>query len=109
MGTRIEQNSNGTVVATNDDQPPACNAARAEIAGLGNFRFVPGINPALIEDTGAFKLEILVLGESSPVNAEDARPLIIDNEIIDRCTLHVFSPQADRGWLRARSLAGGGA
>jgi hypothetical protein len=54
---------------------------------------VPGINPALFEYSRAFKFEILVLGESPPVNAEHAGFLIIDNEIVKRRILHLLSPE----------------
>jgi hypothetical protein len=107
MSTGIEEDPDDAVIAANNDQRSAGHTSRAEIARLGNFRFVPGINPAFTENASTFEFEIFGFGKSPPVNSENACLLIVDNQVVQRRILHVFSPPpSDRPIIRSRTKSG---
>src|SRR2546429_8325416 len=93
MSTGIEQNANVAVVPADEDQRSPGNPPGAEVTRRGDFRFVAGINPTLTENPRAFAFEMFIFRKGPPAYPENACLRIIDNQIVYRRVLHIFSPE----------------
>jgi maltose alpha-D-glucosyltransferase/alpha-amylase len=67
---RVQQDPDLVVLVPGEEHRPAGNLAGDEVAGLGNLRLVPDIDPALVEDPLALRLEHLTVGEDLAVHEE---------------------------------------
>src|SRR5215472_1160875 len=65
------------------DQRPAADPPRDEVAGLSDLRDMAGVKPAIVEDLTLFDFEDRWIGKRPPVDAEDAVYPVIDDQIFE--------------------------
>ena len=96
MAAGVEQRADLAVVAGDQDQRAAADAAGDEVAGVGEFRHVAGEQPGAIEDQLPLEFEDLPVDEDAAVDPEDAFfPIVIDETGRVATLPHRFPLQPD--------------
>ena len=89
MPAAIDQGMDLAVaVAAEDDRPPR-HRTRLEVAGVLEFRSVPDIDPAAVEDAALLALQHVVGDEHLAIDEEGLLLGIFDHEIVaERLVIH---------------------
>ena len=80
VGAGIDEHADPAVVAAAEDQWPAGQRARLEVARFRNLRLVPEEKPAAVVDVPLLTLEELVGSVGEAVDAEDSRFGVIHHQ-----------------------------
>ena len=88
MRAGVEERARGAIcVAHQDDRTPA-DPSGDKVARIGDFRFMAGIEPRVVEYLAPFLLQDLRIGEHAPVDAKDAPRAIVEDQVLHFCPIH---------------------
>jgi hypothetical protein len=96
MSTGVEQHPDHAIVAAHQDYGASHDAPGAEVARVGHFGLVPGVNPALFENPLLLEVKVLGFGEDAPIDAKYSGGLVVDYEVFHGDISHISSPRIMR-------------
>src|SRR5262245_8445228 len=88
----IQQDSYLIITTTRQNNRTARDAARAEVARLGNLRFMPRINPAALKHALVLKCKQLRTAEHLAIDTKQSGFAIVDDEILKLRGVHSQPP-----------------
>src|SRR5581483_6643202 len=91
MGASIQENSHLTVTTTRQNDRTASHATRAKITRLRNLRFMPSVDPALLEDALVLQSQYLRATKCLTIDTKESGFTVINNETFERDRIHAAS------------------